>query len=162
MSQTTNILLEEILKTDKIKHLRPHVVPMIGRKATVRDAIESMQKSRRGCVLICHGRDPVGIFTERDVLLKTSAGRPDFLRQPVDSFMTPQPQTISVQDSILKAIRIMTSQGFRHLVVIGEEGEVLGTVSMRNVLIYLAEHFPEAIYNLPPISGQINEERDGA
>lgn len=162
MKQTADFSLEEILKTDKIRHLRPHSVPMLGRKATVQDAVEAMQKTRRGCVLICHGKELAGIFTERDVLLKTSDGKPESLRQPVENVMTPNPKSISLNDSILSAIRIMVEKGFRHLAVIGERGECVGTISVRNVLGYLAEHFPQSVYNLPPISDQINEERDGA
>ncbi|MBI4179914.1 CBS domain-containing protein [bacterium] len=160
--QASAFSLEEILKTDKIRHLRPHAVPMLGRKATVRDAVEAMRKTRRGCILVCHGKNIVGIFTERDVLLKVSDGSEESLRLPLEKVMTPDPQTISVNDSILDAIRIMVGKGFRHLAVIGEKGEGVGTISMRNVLAYLAEHFPEAVYNLPPVSDQINEERDGA
>ncbi len=162
MKQAVDFSLGDILKTDKIRHLRPHAVPMLGRKATVADAIQAMQKTRRSCILICHGKELAGILTERDVLLKTSDGKPETLRQTLDTVMTPNPKSISMNDSVFSAIQIMTEKGFRHLAVIGEDGEVAGTISMRNVLIYLAEHFPESVYNLPPISGQINENRDGA
>ena len=165
MSQSNEAVefsLEEILKTDKIRHLRPHVVPMLGRKATVGESVEAMQKTRRGCVLICHGKEIVGIFTERDAMMRASDGRPETLRQTIDTVMTLTPRTVSINDSILSAIRIMTEKGFRHLAVIGESGECVGTISMRNIVQYLAEHFPEAVYNLPPVSDQINEEREGA
>ncbi|OGH58250.1 MAG: hypothetical protein A3G34_15460 [Candidatus Lindowbacteria bacterium RIFCSPLOWO2_12_FULL_62_27] len=162
MKNTAEFSLENILKTDKIRHLRPHVVPMLGRKATISDAIRAMQTTRRSCVLICHGKEVVGIFTERDVLLKAANRGLEAFDQTLDAVMTPNPRTISINDSILSAIRIMTEKGFRHLAVIGEDGECIGTISMRNVLGYLAEHFPETVYNLPPVSGQVNEDRDGA
>ena len=142
MKQTAEFSLEGILKTNKIKHLKPHAIPMLGRKATVGDAVDAMQKSRRGCVLICHGKELVGILTERDILMKCSDGRPETLRQAVESVMTPNPRSISVNDSILSAIHVMTEKGFRHLAVIAEDGECVGTISMRNVLVHLAEHFP--------------------
>lgn len=162
MKDTAEFSLGDILKTDKIRHLRPHAVPMLGRKATVADAVEALQKTRRSCVLVCHGKELAGIFTERDVLLKISDGKPETLRQTLDAVMTPNPRSVSMNDSILSAIRIMTEKGFRHLAVIGDGGECVGTISMRNVLSYLAEHFPESVYNLPPVSGQVNENRDGA
>lgn len=162
MGQTAEISLEEILKKDLIRHLQPHTAPMLGRKATVSDAVEAMQKTRRGCVLIRHGKDIVGILTERDILHKASDGRPETLSRTVETIMTPNPQSISINDSILSAIRIMTEKGFRHLAVIDASGQCLGTISTRNVLAYLAEHFPKSVYNLPPISGQVNENRDGA
>lgn len=162
MKQTTDFSLEDILNTDKIRHLRPHAVPMVGRKATVLDAVQAMQKTRRGCVLVCQGKDLVGIFTERDVLHKTSDGKAKTLQQPIENVMTPNPQSISINDSVLAAIRVMIDKGFRHLAVLDEDGQCCGTISMRNVLAYLAEHYPTAVYNLPPISDQINEERDGA
>lgn len=162
MKQAVVVSLEEILKSDKIRHLRPHTVPMLGRKATVADAIEAMQKTRRSCVLVRHGKDLAGIFTERDALMKTSVLNPESFQQPLAAVMSPNPQSISINDSILSAIRVMTEKGFRHLAVIDETGECVGTISMRNLLVYLAEHYPETVYNLPPISGQINENRDGA
>ncbi len=162
MKQTADFSLEEILKNDKIRHLRPHSAPRVGRKASVRDAVEAMRKTRRGCVLVCHGKDLVGILTERDILIKLPDNSAEHLSQPVEAVMTPTPQSVSINDSILSAIRLMIEKGFRHLPVIGDDGAILGTISIRNVLAYLAEHFPQAVYNLPPVPGQINVDRDGA
>ena len=162
MGQTSEFSLEGILQNDRIRHLRPHKVPMLGRKATVGDAVSAMQKTRRSCVLVFRDKDLVGIFTERDVLVKASDNRPETFKTPLEQVMTPNPKTIQINDSILRAIQIMSVQGFRHLAVIEEDGSCVGTVSIRNLLVYLAEHFPQSVYNLPPMSGQINEDRDGA
>ena len=75
---------------DKIVTLelpRPLCVPS---GSSVRQVIETVQRHRVGAVLVCEGKRPVGIITERDVLMKVVARDVDY-DEPVDKFMTPRP-----------------------------------------------------------------------
>jgi CBS domain-containing protein len=113
----------------------------------VRVAIARMLEENVGSVAVCDGERLVGIFTERDVLRLTSEG-PDFDEVRVGDVMTTQLVTLSPDDDVLDAARLMGERKIRHLPVL--EGEnLLGMVGIREVVKVLVErlwrtHDPEA------------------
>jgi CBS domain-containing protein len=113
----------------------------------VRVAIARMLEENVGSVAVCDAQRLVGIFTERDVLRLTSEG-PDFDEVRVGDVMTTQLVTLSPDDDILDAARLMGEKKIRHLPVL--EGEnLLGMVGIREVVRVLLErlwrtHDPEA------------------
>jgi len=101
------------------------------------DAIRRMLSSGIGSVIVIDENAPVGMFTERDVLRLAGEGT-DFETIPVRRAMTPRPLTIAAGDDILEASQMMAERKLRHLPVT-EDGNLVGIVSMRDVLAYLAE-----------------------
>jgi CBS domain-containing protein len=113
----------------------------------VRVAIARMLEENVGSVAVCDDQRLVGIFTERDVLRLTSEG-PDFDEVRVGDVMTTQLVTLSPDDDILDAARLMGEKKIRHLPVL-EGGNLLGMVGIREVVRVLLErlwrtHDPEA------------------
>ena len=100
-------------------------------------AIRKMLDAGVGSVVVCEGSEPVGIFTERDVLKLAGTGV-SFGSIVLRDVMTPRPLTVSADDSILEAARLMGERALRHLPVV-EGGNLVGIVSIRDVLAYLAE-----------------------
>ncbi len=104
---------------------------------TVRVAIARMLEENVGSVAVCEGERLVGIFTERDVLRLAGEG-PDFSEIRVGDVMTRQLVTLSPDDDILGAARLMGERKIRHLPVL--EGEnLLGVVGIREVVRALVE-----------------------
>jgi CBS domain-containing protein len=68
---------------------------------------------------------------------------------------------VNQSDPIRKAIRLMQRGGFRHVPIVDTEGGVVGCVRHKDIINYLAEHFPEQVLNLPPDPDQIALEREG-
>ncbi len=99
-------------------------------------------------VLVCEGSRLLGIFTERDVLYRTALEGD--LETPVGDLMSRNLVTLSGDDKLVAAIRTMTEHGFRHVPVLGDEGDEAGLIGGRDVLQMIAEYFPEALLNLPP------------
>jgi CBS domain-containing protein len=105
---------------------------------TVQVAIGRMLEENVGSVAVCEGERLVGIFTERDVLRLAGEG-PDFAAIRVADVMTRQLVTLSPDDDILGAARLMGERKIRHLPVL--EGEnLLGMVGIREVVRALVEH----------------------
>ena len=136
----------------------------IGAEATVEQAIELMQARRVGCLLVVNGGDVLaGIFTERDVLRKVLAeGATASLDDGVSTVMTANPVTLRTDDSLATLFRRMFDGGFRHLPLLDLEGKLLGTISIKRVISFLADQFPEIVYNLPPEPGKFGSAREGA
>jgi CBS domain-containing protein len=104
---------------------------------TVRVAIARMLEENVGSVAVCEGERLVGIFTERDVLRLAGEG-PAFSEIRVGDVMTRQLVTLSPDDDILDAARLMGERKIRHLPVL--EGEnLLGVVGIREVVRALVE-----------------------
>lgn len=112
-------------------------VVTVAPEATVQEAVERMLSANVGAVAVCNGPRLVGIFSERDVLRLAGAGA-DFDGTPVATVMTTGLATVSGDDDILDAARLMGERRVRHLPVV--EGEnLLGMVGIRDLLGALTE-----------------------
>jgi predicted transcriptional regulator len=80
----------------------------------------------------------------------------------MDDCMTPTPVTVHRRDSIRTAIKKMQGGGYRHLPVVDDNNIPVGILSVKRIVHYLVEHFPAAIYNLPPDAKNLPSEREGA
>jgi CBS domain-containing protein len=112
--------------------------------------VGEMKSKGRGAVLVEEEGTLVGIFTERDLLNRVDYGDPLWSHVVVRDVMTPYPMVIHSDDSLSEALRRLTQGHRRHLPVVDERGHVLGLVSIRDILTYIAQRFPEDMMNLPP------------
>lgn len=120
-----------------------------------------MRDAHAGYILVVDDGRLVGIFTERD-LVKRVLPRAASFEESIGSYMTPNPVTIRGSDSVGWAIRTMYRGHYRHLPVVDEQGRPVGILSVKHIIHYLVEHVPSAVYNLPPMPGQVNQTREGA
>ena len=103
---------------------------------TVEAVVLRMREARHGCVQVMEGDRQTGIFTERDVMSRVLRPGLDPATTPISGVMTPQPIVASVEEPPAHAIHRMVSQGIRHL-PIHREGELVGSISVRNILRYI-------------------------
>ena len=112
-----------------VLHGKGNEVLSVGPLATVIDAVNAMNDHHVGSVLVCEGGYPVGIFSERDVLVRVVAANRDPRRTLVRDVMTTRLHTASPDDTLLDVMRLMTERRCRHVPVM--EGEALvGLVSI--------------------------------
>ena len=129
---------------------------------SVGEVINEFQRHTIGCVLVCDGPKLVGIMTERDVLLKVVA-RDVSSEEPVEKFMTPGPVTFTPDRTIGDAIDLMDQENFRNIpIVSAETGEAIAVFSIKDVIDYVVESFPEQVMNLPPRPHQEMKTPEGA
>ncbi|HEV8544782.1 MAG TPA: CBS domain-containing protein [Candidatus Limnocylindrales bacterium] len=99
------------------------------------EAIQRMHEDGTDCVLVVDDGRLVGIFTDRDAVLKV-AGRPRAGR-PIAELMTHDPVVLRHDDTVAVAINKMAVGGFRHIPIV-EGGRPIGLVSARDVFRHLA------------------------
>src|SRR5437773_4666273 len=75
---------------------------------------------------------PVGIVSRTD-LAKVVANLEDFEGVQVADIMTPNPQTVSEEDTVDHAIRLMQSLGERSLPVVDAHRRLIGVVGMKDI-----------------------------
>jgi CBS domain-containing protein len=135
---------------------------ILSRDDSVTDAVRAMQKDNRGVVLITEdGTDAtrvIGIFTERDVLLRIIDGGRNPATVPLDQVMTSDPDCLTDDGNVADVLYMMSVGGFRHVPVIDSGGRPVGVVSVRDVLDLLVEAFPAEILNR---GGDRQSEREG-
>ena len=127
----------------------------------LREAIQTMQKAGVGHVLICDDGRLRGIFTERD-LVKRILPQSVSMDEPISGYMTPDPTTVRISESVGGAMNTMHRGHYRHLPVVDDSGQPIGMLSVKSIVHYLVEHFPSAVYNLPPEPGRVHGTREGA
>jgi signal-transduction protein with cAMP-binding, CBS, and nucleotidyltransferase domain len=121
---------------------------------TIGEAARIMKEHRVGCVLVEAEGRLLGIFTERDILTKLVGTGYDPARVKVDGVMTRNPETLTPEDPIAFALHRMSVGGYRHLPLVDTSGRPVGILSVKDIVDYLAEHFPEEILNIPPEPGR--------
>jgi CBS domain-containing protein len=95
----------------------------------VLEACKKMADHNYGsCVVTVRGMI-VGIFTERDLLVKVAGKGIDFKKLTLGDVMTPNPKTAHVDDSVIDSLRRMNSGRFRHLPIVDDQAHVIGIVS---------------------------------
>ena len=153
--------IEEVLRRDSIRSMRIQPVATTPASARLHDVVAVMQKRRVAAVMVSDGSDRVvGIFTERD-LLNRIVGLALNEHLTIGDVMTPNPRTLSPDDRIADAIRLMTERGYRHVPLVDEKGRGVGLISARDVVEFVARHYPKEVLNLPPDLNQVMRQTDG-
>jgi CBS domain-containing protein len=104
-------------------------------------AIRRMQAAGSDCVLVADDGRLVGVFTDRDAVLKV-AGRAVGGR-PIGELMTRDPVVLRHDDPIAVAIHKMAVGGFRHIPIV-DDGRPIGVVSARSVFRHIAAQLEQA------------------
>jgi CBS domain-containing protein len=123
-------------------------------------AIQVMKQDEGGCAIVCAAdRSVVGIFTERDLLTKVIGQETD-LNVPVHNLMSPIVATLTPDATIGDAVTIMNDKGYRNIPLV-KDGKLVGSISVFDVIRYLAESYPKTTMNLPPNPRQVMDSTDG-
>ena len=129
----------------------PYLPPLnVTLQTSVAEAVRLMQEQGVGCVLVQEADRLVGIFTERDLLNKVLGSGQDLTQVRVESVMTADPEALPTDAPIAFALNRMGEGGFRRLPLVDEAHHPVVTLSVKHIISYLAEFFPEAVLNLPP------------
>jgi CBS domain-containing protein len=123
------------------------------------DAIERMKDDEGGCVIVCEGKRVVGVFTERDLLTKVIGEKVE-PGTPVSELMSPVVATLTGEATIGDAVRIMNEKSYRNIPLVKND-ELVGSVSVFDVITYLAESYPKETMNLPPVPAQVMDTPEG-
>jgi len=107
---------------------------VVGTAVTVAEAARLMLKRHVGAAVVVDERLPgPGIITERDVM-RAVADRRDPEATPVEACMTFEARTATTNWDLDTAAEEMIKGHFRHLVVVDEQGSMVGLVSMRDIV----------------------------
>ena len=119
-------------------------------------AAQLMREKHIGYLVVVYpevaDRQPVGVLTDRDIVVSVVARETDPRALRVMDVMTQDPITIGAAEPVEKALGEMRRIGVRRMPVVGQRGELIGVLSLDDVLEVLAGE-------LQNVAGSIRTER---
>ena len=109
----------------------------IDRDVNVRQAAEIMRESGIGSVFITREGKIIGILTDTDLVRRLVAAGLDSVQTTVEQIMSAPILTIDENKTLLDANDLMAKQHIRHLGVSGKDGELVGMISVRDLVVFL-------------------------
>ena len=152
--------LESELKSEQVSHLDLSDFSRTESGTSVRETLEQLRSEGHNVCLVTKNGHLVGIFTDRDALRKVT-GKSDILDSPIDDVMTRDPITVRPGVSAAEAMRIMDERRIRNLPVVDDDGQILGDMTHRAVIDYLAARYPVEVLNLPPDLERFPRKQEG-
>lgn len=101
--------------------------------ASILEVMETMVAEDVGRIIVTDDDVPIGIFTEKDVLkrvVNTGIDRKSVIR----NVMTTPARAVREETHIIEAFGKMYRGKYRHLLVRGRRGKIIGIISMRRIL----------------------------
>ena len=148
------------LQKEQVVHLDLSQFTAVKVGTSVRETIEEMRKANHHCAIVTDDGVLVGIFTDRDLMRKV-VDVPETWDHPIEEVMTVSPITVNSTDPANIALTLMDEKHFRNVPVVNDKGLVIGNLTHHAIIKYLADRFPESVYNLPP-DDRVSTNRDGA
>ncbi|MHB1402544.1 MAG: CBS domain-containing protein [Thiobacillus sp.] len=114
---------------------------------SVVDAAQLMRKHHVGDLVVVEERNgrrhPVGIVTDRDIVVEVVAAgvNPDALK--VGDIMGPEVATVRESEGLFEALRYMRDKGVRRMPVVDRDGGLVGILTLDDLLSLLAEEMTE-------------------
>jgi len=133
-----------------------HKVITVDRDIDIAAAANVMRENHIGYLIVTDaksgGGTPIGVLTDRDIVVKVTAKDVDPHSLTVGDVMTPEPLTAAVDDGVSETLHHMRRLGVRRVPVVGESGQISGVLSLDDVIDHL-------VAQLSDVAGSINTEQ---
>ncbi|MCK9620444.1 MAG: CBS domain-containing protein [Methylobacter sp.] len=117
------------------------------REMSLPEAAQLMREYHVGALVVVDEgkgkRVPIGIVTDRDIVIKVISQSLDLDDFSVGDIMGPQLISVQEKDGVFETIRLMRTKGIRRIPVINQEGGLVGIISADDILDLLADEMAE-------------------
>ena len=96
-------------------------------------AIRLMADRRIGAILVVENGTVIGIFTERDYIMRVEVEGRAAKETTLREVMTDKMYTVTTETSIEQCLGLMDLRHIRHLPIV-EQGRLMGIISMRDAI----------------------------
>jgi CBS domain-containing protein len=134
--------IADIIKAARISELRLRKSLVVQPTTALEEVYRLMDEGDWSAVVVCRGNEAVGIFSQRDILNRTALEDLE-PSTPIEELMTPDPVTLSIDDGLAAAIKVMVDG-------LDGKGCTAGVLTSREILRYIADQMPETVLNMPP------------
>ncbi len=124
-------------RLDDLQAVMDHNLPQLSPDAMLDQAVAMMMQDQTSYVLVVENGLPAGILTERDVAgLLAGGGRDEGLT--LLEVMHSPVLTASHQTPVYEMAGLMQASKLRHLAVVGDDGQVMGVVTLHKLMERIA------------------------
>ena len=110
-------------------------IPSVSMKASLKDALIEMSRKGLGMTAIVDDQNKaVGVFTDGDLRRAFENGI-DINHSNIHDVMHKNPQNISPERLAVEAVEIMEQRKITALLVVNQQGELIGAINMHDLLI---------------------------
>jgi CBS domain-containing protein len=117
------------------------------RETSIPEAAQLMRQYHVGNLVVVDEIDgkrvPVGIVTDRDMVIEIISQSLDLNAFSVGDIMSPQLVSVQETEGVFETIRLMRTKGIRRIPVVNQKGGLEGIVSADDILDLLAEEMAE-------------------
>ena len=117
------------------------------RETSIQEAAQLMRQYHVGDLVVVDDVDgkrvPVGIVTDRDIVIEIISQSLDLNEFNVGDIMSPQLVSVEEKEGVFETIRLMRVKGIRRIPVVNQQGGLEGIVSADDILDLLAEELAE-------------------
>jgi CBS domain-containing protein len=124
--------------------------------STVLEAVELTLPAKLGAVAVVEAGQLIGIFTERDVMLKVVHARREPALTRVREVMTAPVITIPQHIPQAQVLQLMLTHHIRHLPISDDGKTVLGMLSVHNLLQYIVDELSNDLRHMEAFLGADN------
>jgi len=114
-----------------------------GRDQTAGNLATVMREEAVGSVVIADGDRPVGIVTDRDLVVEVLEPRRDSTETTAGDLMTETLVTVETGTGIMEATETMSEHGVRRLPVVDGEGSLAGLVTLDDLTRLFADELTD-------------------
>jgi CBS domain-containing protein len=129
----------------QVRHLAKSEVATTAPDANLADCARRMRAGHVGSLVVVDGGRPVGVITDRDIVIEAVAQGIDPATLRARDVMATSPASVGEDDDLIDALARMRENGVRRLVVLARDGALAGIVALDDLLAVLAEQFTGAI-----------------
>ena len=120
-------------------------------KSPLLSVVLAMREEKRGAAIVEDSAGNIlGIFTERHLVTRLDHGSQAWHDLSVDEMMDRDPKTLEASHYLREALAIMANGRVRQLPIVDSDDHLVGIVSIRDILAFVADHYPSEFLNLPP------------
>lgn len=109
-------------------------VATVGPEDTLQRCAELMRKQHVGSLVVVEDEKPVGVITDRDIVIEAVAVALDPATLTAGDVMSEPVTTVGMDDDVFDALAKMRGQGVRRLPVVAADGHLQGIVAVDNLL----------------------------
>jgi len=126
--------------------------------SSVREVAELMDEENIGSVLVVEGEKPVGIITDRDIVVRCIVKGLDCSGTQAKDLMSGKLETVSADCGLYDVLQTMRKREIRRVPVVESDGKAIGLLSFGDVYQLLAKEISDLSGPMAPEEPKIEEQ----
>ncbi|AFQ44605.1 CBS domain-containing protein [Desulfosporosinus meridiei] len=118
----------------KVRDVMTRQIETVAPSSSVEEIARLMKRNDVGSIPVCEGQKVLGIITDRDIVLKVIADGKNVSSVSAKDIMTSQVITVTSDQDVHEAARIMADNQIRRLPVL-EQGRIAGIVALGDLAV---------------------------